>query len=134
MFNKNAPYFGILNDIDPEKRETVIDKLSGRSISPLVDHTIASDVVEEIVRRGGRFYTADEARQAAPFRILHNDVFCASYKHLPGEPIPSNPAYAETDWIAITIWQYCYGMYLTGLLNKGTLTLTDLIETAKAYV
>ena len=134
MFNKNVPYFGILDSIDPEKREMVAGKLSGRSISPLVNHIIASDVVEEIVRRGGRFYTADEARNVAPFRILHNDVFCASYKHLPGEPVPANPAYAETDWIAITIWQYCYGVYLTKLIKNGTLTPADLIETAKAYV
>lgn len=127
-------YYGFTDGLHPEIKKRVIKCLSGRSIDSVGKHTIASDVVEELVRRGSKFYTAQEARPVAPFNIKYDDTFCASYRRLENEPIPTNPAFAEKDWCVLVVTQYCYGIYLSKLVNEGRLTIDELINTAQSYV
>lgn len=132
--SSDTSYFGFLNTIDPAVRDRAVRCLSGKSIDHIGNHIIASDVVEEIVRRKGKFYTAKEARAVAPFTIEHNDTFCASFHYLEGEKRPPNPAYANQDWIALVVTQYCYGIYLTEMISKGILSVNVLNCTAQTYV
>lgn len=134
MPNKfNTPFYGFIETLDPATQNHARRKLSDVSIDKIENHTIAGDVVEEIVRRGGQFYTAKEARPIAPFTIKHDDTFCASFRYLDNETKPPNPAYAEKDWCALTVIQYCYGMYLTDLISTDKLTINDLIRSVESH-
>lgn len=136
MFKKNkkifAPFFGFLDNMPEPVRGTVLQTLTSKSMDTLPNHTIGSDVVEEIIRRGGTFYTAEEAKYHAPFPIDYDDVFFASFKFLDDEPRPANPNYGDLNWCVLHIHQYCYGVYLVNAINDGKLTLED-IKTVKVY-
>lgn len=122
----NAPYFGFLESVSPRIKKRAGRRLSGTSICRIGTHIIASDVVEEIVKRGGTFYTADEARSIAPFSIMYDDVFVASFKNPDSEPAPPGISVSGFSWCALTVYQYSYGIYLQKLIRNGTITLSDL--------
>lgn len=132
-YKHNTPYFGFLEGISPRLEERAKRKLTGTSICRIGTHTIASDVVEEIVRRGGVFYTADEARGIAPFNIRYDDVFCASFRYLDNENDPSDTCASECGWCALTVYQYSYGIYLQKLIANGTISISDLEEAGERY-
>lgn len=131
--NDNSLYFGFLNGVHPTLQDRAKRYLSGTSIEKIASHTIASDVVEEIVRRDGTFYTADEARAVAPFEIMYDDIFCASFRYIDGDSKPPNPAYSERNWCCLTVYQYSYGVYLTRLIAESKLTMDELKEVLKQY-
>ena len=126
----NTPYFGFLEGINPKLKERAKRKLTGTSICKLGTHTIAGDVVEEIVRRGGVFYTADEARSISPFIIEYDDVFCACFRYLDNEKAPDT---SECGWCALTVYQYSYGIYLQKLIANGTISISDLEEAGERF-
>ena len=134
MKNKhNTPYFGFLEGINPKLKERAKRKLTGTSVCRIGTHTIAGDVVEEIVRRGGVFYTADEARGIAPISIEYDDVFCASFRYLDNEYDPSAACSSAYGWCALTVYQYSYGIYLKKLIANGTISISDLKEAGGRY-
>ena len=89
---------------------------------------IKTNVVEEIVRRGGTFYTGTEAKPIVPWDMVYTDVCAASCKWLDGESRPKNPAYAEQNWLLVDIAQYMYGKYLQAKISEGTLGIEQLSE------
>lgn len=127
---KNNRYFGFLETVEPHLRAKVDRCLSGESIGKIENHIIGSDVVEEIIRRNGRFYTANEARKVAPFVIENDDSFFASFPYKEGDTATSPDG---TRWRGLVVSQYCYGLYLQNLLAEGKITIADISETNKAY-
>ena len=133
MVNINELYYGFIESLDPAMKDQALTCLSGKSIDTIGEHTIASDVVEEIVRRGGQFYTATEARNVAPFTIKYDDTFCASFPYLDNEKRQSNLAWRDQNWCALIVTQYCYGKFLTSLIAEGKLTVDMLTASAKEF-
>lgn len=132
MTNKfNTPFFGFIESLAPAMRDRAIRCLNSTSIDSVGEFVTAGDVVEEIVRRGGTFYTAEEARPIAPFTIKRDDTFCASFPYIKGERIPPNPAYAKRNWCALIVTQYCYGVYLTNLISERKISIDEI--TIKSY-
>ncbi|MGN0618147.1 MAG: hypothetical protein ACI4J7_03915 [Ruminiclostridium sp.] len=124
--NRETPYFGFLEGVHPTLKEFALQFLTEKRSNKTAGFCIASDIVEEIVRRDGDLYTAAEARQTAPFEIKHDDVFFASFGYLEGEPKPPNPAYSQRDWCVLSVYEYSYGMYLKKLIAEGKLTKEEL--------
>lgn len=84
------------------------------------------DVVEEIVRRGGTFYTGTEAKPIIPWDMIYTDICAASCKWLDGEPRPKNPAYAKQNWLLVDVAQYMYGKHFQDKIAEGTLKIEKL--------
>lgn len=124
--NPKSPYFGFLEGVHPNLKEFALQFLTEKRSNKTAGFSVASDIVEEIVRRDGDLYTAAEARQTAPFEIKHEDVFFASFGYLEGEPKPPNPDYAQRDWCCLSVYEYSYGMYLKNLIAEGKLTKEEL--------
>lgn len=117
MNDNKAPYFGFLDGVHPTLKERAVRNLSGASIDKIGSYTVASDVVEEIVRLGGAFYTSDEIQSDVPFELKYDDVFYASFK--------CGDSY-RLHWCCLTVYQYSYGVYLTRLISEGRLTVEEL--------
>lgn len=117
MNDNKAPYFGFLDGVHPTLKERAVRNLSGASIDKIDSHSIASEVVEAIVKAGGNFYTADEAFATAPLEPRYDDVFYASFK--------CGDSY-RLHWCCLTVYQYSYGVYLTRLISEGRLTVEEL--------
>lgn len=124
--NPKTLYFGFLDGVHPTLKEFALEFLTEKRSNKTAGFIVASDIVEEVVRRDGDLYTAAEARKTAPFEIKHDDVFFASFGYLEGEPKPPNPAYAQRDWYVLSVYEYSYGMYLKKLIAEGKLTKEEL--------
>ena len=129
--NLKTQYFGFLDGVHPTLKEFALEFLTEKRSSITAGYSIASDIVEEIVRRNGDLYTAAEARPIAPFEIKYDDIFLASFGYLQGEPKPPNPAYAQRDWCILSVYEYSYGMYLKKLISEGKLTMEELEGAAR---
>lgn len=127
---KNKPYFGFLETLDPQARAKAVRHLAGNSISQIEQHTIGSDVVEEIIRRHGDFYTADEARKLNLFTVEHDDSFFARFPFIEGDTATGPDGIR---WRSITVIQYCYGIYLRNLLVSGKIAVDEIKTTEKTY-
>lgn len=123
---QKTPYFGFLEDLNPILRERAIRNLSAAAIDKIGAYSIGSDVVEEIVRLGGSFYTSDEASPSLPFSVGSDDIFFARVSRSDTIAEQHNPADSETDWRCLTVYQYAYRLYLKRLLAEGKLRKEEL--------
>ncbi len=103
IIENDTEFYGFLTGSDIMTAAEVVRYLRIKAKCHIHNGDLERDVVEEIVRRGGTFYTGTEAK-------------------------PKNPAYAECNWLVIDIAQYMYGMYLQQKIEKGELTIEELIS------
>lgn len=118
-------YYGFLNGFDIVAAGKLTEDLRAEALDEINDVTIAGNVVEEIIRRNGEFFTGKEASAIAPWNITQLDVFYARYKYYDHEKRPENPDFHDYDWCILSIPQYMYGIYLKRKLEAGELTLKD---------
>ncbi len=128
IIENDTEFYGFLTGSDIMTAAEVVRYLRTKAKCPIHNGDLERDVVEEIVRRGGTFYTGKEAKPIVPWDMIYTDVCAASCKWLDGETKPKNPAYAECNWLVIDIAQYMYGMYLQQKIEKGELTIEELIS------
>ena len=124
----SKPFYGYLETLQPQLVPIIVDALNTRSSVVLNGHKTAKAVTEEIVKRKGFFYTAAEAEPNAPFAFtdkMRNAHF-AKFPYINGEIKPVNPAFADYNWLGITMYHYAYGIYLTGLINENKLSVEEL--------
>lgn len=117
IIENSKDYYGFLNGYDIIDAAKLTEELRKPSLENINDVTIASDVVEEVIRRDGDFFTGTEAKPIAPWDIKYTNVYFARYKFYDDEPRPVNPAYHTYDWIPLLVAQYMYGKYLTDKVN-----------------
>lgn len=125
---KTNEFYGFNKNFDENNTAKLHDLLCCESSCPIYEHDTDKEVVEEIVRREGTFYTGPEARSIIPWK-QKNDVCVAKIKYLDTEIRPQNPGFAECDWIVLNPLQYVYGVYLQKQIADGKLTLEDIKET-----
>lgn len=118
-------YYGFLNGFDIVAAGKLTEDLRAEALDAINNITIAGNVVEEIIRRNGEFFTGKEASAIAPWNITQLDVFYARYKYYDHEERPENPDFQDYDWCILSIPQYMYGIYLKKKLEAGELTLKD---------
>lgn len=119
-------FHGFLTNADIMTAAEVTRYLRSKAICAIYDGDLECEVVEEIVRRGGTFYTGTEAKPIVPWNMIYTDICAASCKWLDGEVKPKNPAYAECNWLVIDIAQYMYGRYLQTKIERGELSVEDI--------
>lgn len=127
MMNKS--YYGFLETLDIPARSRAVKFLSENMVNSITDAMPAKNIVEEIVKRDGLLFTADEARSVAPFEIKYNDVFIACYPCAKTDTVQTATGMC---WCALNVAQYCYGMYLRKSIANGVLKTTDIGEIAYA--
>lgn len=128
IIENDTEFYGFLTGLDIENAAKAVKFLRSKALCCIHEGDLERDVVEEIVRRGGTFYTGTEAKPIVPWNMIYTDVCAASCKWLEGEEKPKNPAYAECNWLVVDIVQYAYGMYLQQKIEKGELTIDDLMN------
>lgn len=133
--------YGFLETLEPEQHDMAIEHLTETTdmIPECLEYVrTRKDIVEEIIKRDGKFYTGPEAIENGIPRYKgdngHRGFFLASYKHRDGDILPANPAYRETDWGVISIVQYYYGKYLLDQISKNNLKIEDLQPTVYVEV
>lgn len=128
IIEKDTEFYGFLTGADIVTAAKIVEFLRAKAVCAIHENDTERDVVEEIVRRGGTFYTGTEAKPIVPWNMYYTDVCAASCKWLDDEPRPKNPAYAECNWLVIDIAQYMYGKYLQTKIERGELSVEDLIR------
>lgn len=128
--------YGFLETLKPEQHDMAIEHLTEDIDTFPICLEYArtrKDIVEEIIKRNGNFYTGPEAIENGIPRYEndngHRGFFLASYKYRDGDALPANPAFRETGWTVISIVQYYYGKYLLDQINKKNLKIEDLQPT-----
>ena len=125
IIENSKDYYGFLNGLDIVAAGKITEDMRKDAIDNINDIVIASEVVEEIIRREGEFFTGKEAQAIAPWELKHLDVFYARYKYLDNEPRPENPDFHDYDWCILSIPQYMYGIYLQKKIKAGELSLEN---------
>lgn len=120
----------------PGCSQTVRSILLDKDTKPIYIGSTNADTIEEIVRRGGKFYRAIEVRELIPWEIQDKDIhqaFVAGFPYKDGEPmIVGDPKYAEYDWLPIVGLQYSYGKYLQKQIADGILSIENIIDVSPA--
>lgn len=122
----DTEFHGFLTGSDIITAAKVAEMLRSKASCAIHEDDLERDVVEEIVRRDGTFYTGTEAKPIVPWNMIYTDVCAASCKWLDDESRPKNPAYAECNWLVLDVAQYMYGKFLQAQIEKGVLTKADL--------
>lgn len=128
IIENDTEFYGFLTGADLMTAAKAARFLRSKAECFINDGDLERDVVEEIVRRGGTFYTGTEAKPIVPWDMVYTDVCAASCKWLDGESRSKNPAYAEQNWLLVDIAQYMYGKYLQAKISEGTLGIEQLSE------
>lgn len=126
IIEHDTEFHGFLTGSDVVTAAEVVRYLRTTAVCAIHDGDLECEVVEEIVRRGGTFYTGTEAKPIVPWNMIYTDVCAASCRWLDDEPRPKNPAYAECNWLLIDIAQYMYGKYLQTKIERGELSVEDI--------
>ena len=131
MIIKDDEFYGFLNGVDIIAAGKITEKLRDKSVSKIYEDDTNAEVVEEVVRRGGTFFDGIETKKIAPWAPMYTDVYSARFGYLEGETRPVNPALADFDWCVLGPVQYMYGKYLQAMIEKGELSVKDVVRRTK---
>lgn len=123
---KNKEFYGFADNITVTTLDKLREMLTCEASNKIYVGDTLTDVVEEVVRREGTFYTGVEAKPLVPWKMTYTDVCVAKIKYLDTETRPQNPGFAEFDWILLHEIQYEYGVYLQQQISASNLKLEDI--------
>lgn len=128
IIENDTEFYGFLTGADLKTAARIVESLRNEAVCYIHKGDLERDVVEEIVRRGGTFYTGTEAKHLVPWDMIYTNLCAASCKWLDDEPRPKSPAFAECNWLIIDPAQYMYGKYLQAKIADGSLKIEELGE------
>lgn len=126
IIEHDTEFHGFLTGADVMTAARIVESLRAEAICAIHSGELECEVVEEIVRREGTFYTGTEAKPLVPWDMIYTNLCAASCKWLDDEPRPKSPAFAECNWLVIDPAQYMYGKYLQTKIERGELSIEDI--------